>query len=147
MRQKRHTPKPKRLTYINKWDTPFRRLYCSKLHPSTGMFNFLLATFLKDLLRCARRPTAYSVSVAEGSGAKQPFEVLCISNCLYCCVSRSVNEYLAETEVAMTKAETGEFLFDDLRELAANHAQQKIEFEKLIPENISLGLFVVGTET
>lgn len=46
----------------------------------------------------------------------------------------------------MTKAETGEFLFDDLRELAANHAQQKIEFEKLIPENISLGLFVVGTE-
>lgn len=47
----------------------------------------------------------------------------------------------------MTKAETGEFLFDDLRELAANHAQQKIEFEKLIPENISLGLFVVGTET
>eukprot|EP00752_Nemacystus_decipiens_P010663 g9495.t1 len=55
-----------------------------------------------------------------------------------------VNEYLAETEVAMTKAETGEFLFDDLRELAANHAQQKIEFEKLIPENISLGLFVVS---
>lgn len=44
----------------------------------------------------------------------------------------------------MTKAETGEFLFDDLRELAANHAQQKIEFEKLIPENISLGLFVVS---
>lgn len=43
----------------------------------------------------------------------------------------------------MTKAETGEFLFDDLRELAANHAQQKTEFEKLIPENISLGLFVV----
>lgn len=43
----------------------------------------------------------------------------------------------------MTKAETGEFLFDDLRQLAANHAQQKIEFEKLIPENISLGLFVV----
>lgn len=55
-----------------------------------------------------------------------------------------VNEYLAETEAAMTKADTGEFLFDDLRELAANHAQQKIEFEKLIPENISLGLFVVG---
>ena len=69
------------------------------------------------------------------------------SNCSYYCVSRPVNEYLAETEVAMTKAETGEFLFDDLRELAANHAQQKIEFEKLIPENISLGLFVVGTET
>lgn len=45
----------------------------------------------------------------------------------------------------MTKAETGEFLFDDLRQLAANHAQQKIEFEKLIPENISLGLFVVST--
>ncbi|CAB1101954.1 unnamed protein product [Ectocarpus sp. CCAP 1310/34] len=44
----------------------------------------------------------------------------------------------------MTKAETGEFLFDDLRQLAANHAQQKIEFEKLIPENISLGLFVVS---
>lgn len=43
----------------------------------------------------------------------------------------------------MTKAETGEFLFDDLRELAANHAQQRVEFEKLIPENISLGLFVV----
>ena len=87
MRQKRHTPKPKRLTYINKWDTPFRRLYCSQLHPSTGMFNFLLATFLKDLFRCARRPTAYSVSVAEGSGPKQPshihpllmpFEVLCL---------------------------------------------------------------------
>lgn len=55
-----------------------------------------------------------------------------------------VQEYLSETEAAMTKAETGEFLFDDLRELAANHAQQKIEFEKLIPENISLGLFVVG---
>lgn len=55
-----------------------------------------------------------------------------------------MQEYLAETEAAMTKAETGEFLFDDLRELAANHAQQKIEFEKLIPENISLGLFVVG---
>lgn len=43
----------------------------------------------------------------------------------------------------MTKADTGEFLFDDLRELAANHAQQRVEFEKLIPENISLGLFVV----
>ncbi|CAM9225721.1 unnamed protein product, partial [Ectocarpus sp. 4 AP-2014] len=55
-----------------------------------------------------------------------------------------VNEYLCETEAAMTKAETGEFLFDDLRQLAANHAQQKIEFEKLIPENISLGLFVVS---
>lgn len=55
-----------------------------------------------------------------------------------------VQEYLSETETAMTKAETGEFLFDDLRELAANHAQQKIEFEKLIPENISLGLFVVS---
>lgn len=56
-----------------------------------------------------------------------------------------MNEYLAETEAAMTKAETGEFLFDDLRELAASHAQQRIEFEKLIPENISLGLFVVGS--
>lgn len=55
-----------------------------------------------------------------------------------------MQEYLSETEAAMTKAETGEFLFDDLRELAANHAQQKIEFEKLIPENMSLGLFVVG---
>ncbi|CAM9224577.1 unnamed protein product, partial [Hapterophycus canaliculatus] len=55
-----------------------------------------------------------------------------------------VNEYLGETEAAMTKAETGEFLFDDLRQLAANHAQQKVEFEKLIPENISLGLFVVS---
>lgn len=56
----------------------------------------------------------------------------------------AVNDYLAETEAAMTKAETGEFLFDDLRQLAANHAQQKVEFEKLIPENISLGLFVVS---
>ncbi len=55
-----------------------------------------------------------------------------------------VNEYLSETEAAMTKADTGEFLFDDLRELAANHAQQRVEFEKLIPENISLGLFVVS---
>lgn len=64
--------------------------------------------------------------------------------CLLCFRSQ-VNEYLAETEVAMTKAETGEFLFDDLRKLAANHAQQKIEFEKLIPDNISLGLFVVGS--
>lgn len=44
----------------------------------------------------------------------------------------------------MTKPETGEFLFDDLRELAASHAKQKLEFEQLIPENISLGLFVVG---
>lgn len=61
------------------------------------------------------------------------------------CVWSLVNEYLTETEAAMTKAETGEFLFDDLRELAANHAQQKIEFEKLIPESISLGLFVVGS--
>lgn len=56
-----------------------------------------------------------------------------------------VNTYLAETEVAMTKAETGEFLFDDLRALAVNHAQQRVEFEKLIPESISIGLFVVGT--
>lgn len=58
-----------------------------------------------------------------------------------------MSEYLAETEVAMTKADTGEFLFDDLRQLAASHAQQKIEFEKLIPENISLGLFVVSSST
>ena len=58
-------------------------------------------------------------------------------------VPSPVNDYLSETEAAMTKAETGEFLFDDLRELAANHAQQRVEFEKLIPENISLGLFVV----
>lgn len=44
----------------------------------------------------------------------------------------------------MTKAETGEFLFDDLRELAASHTQQKLEFEKLIPDSICLGLFVVS---
>lgn len=44
----------------------------------------------------------------------------------------------------MTKPETGEFLFDDLRELAASHVQQKLEFEKFIPESISLGLFVVS---
>lgn len=62
----------------------------------------------------------------------------------YCCPVPKVNEYLAETEAAMTKPETGEFLFDDLRELAASHAKQKLEFEQLIPENISLGLFVVG---
>lgn len=55
-----------------------------------------------------------------------------------------MNEYLAETEAAMTKAETGEFLFDDLRELAASHTQQKLEFEKLIPDTICLGLFVVS---
>ena len=55
-----------------------------------------------------------------------------------------MNEYLAETEAAMTKAETGEFLFDDLRELAASHTQQKLSFEKLIPDNISLGLFAVS---
>lgn len=61
-----------------------------------------------------------------------------------CCPVPKVNEYLAETEAAMTKPETGEFLFDDLRELAASHAKQKLEFEQLIPENISLGLFVVG---
>lgn len=55
-----------------------------------------------------------------------------------------VNTYLAETEGAMTKTETGEFLFDDLRALADDHAQQRVEFEKLIPESISIGLFVVG---
>lgn len=55
-----------------------------------------------------------------------------------------VNEYLVETETAMTKTDTGEFLFDDLRELAASHARQKLEFEMLIPESISLGLFVVS---
>lgn len=54
-----------------------------------------------------------------------------------------VAEYLAETEAEMTKPETGQFLFDDLRELAASHAQQKLEIEKLIPESTSLGLFVV----
>lgn len=72
---------------------------------------------------------------------------MAVSQLLLLCRFRSlVNEYLAETETAMTKAETGEFLFDDLRELAENHAQQKVEFEKLIPENISLGLFVVGRQ-
>lgn len=60
------------------------------------------------------------------------------------CLPSPVNEYLVESEAAMTKAESGEFLFDDLRELAASHAQQRVEFEKLIPENISLGLFVVS---
>ena len=54
-----------------------------------------------------------------------------------------MNEYLAETEVAMTRDATGEFLFDDLRELANKHAQQKLEFEKLIPDNISIGVLVV----
>lgn len=57
--------------------------------------------------------------------------------------SVSVAEYLAETEAEMAKTDTGEFLFDDLRELAASHAQQKLEFEKLIPESVSLGLFLV----
>lgn len=54
-----------------------------------------------------------------------------------------MTEYLAETEGEMTKADTGEFMFGDLRELAASHAQHKLDFEKLIPETISLGLFVV----
>ena len=58
--------------------------------------------------------------------------------------SSSVSGYLAETEAAMTKPETGEFLFDDLRELAASHTQQKLEFEKLIPDSICLGLLVVS---
>lgn len=44
----------------------------------------------------------------------------------------------------MTKPETGEFLFEDLRELAAGHARDKAEIETLIPESISLGLFVVS---
>lgn len=68
--------------------------------------------------------------------------IIPVRTCLLTCFA--VAEYLAETETAMTKAETGEFLFDDLRELAASHTQQKLEFEKLVPDSICLGLFVVS---
>lgn len=44
----------------------------------------------------------------------------------------------------MRKPETEEFLLDDLRELAASHAQHGREIEDLIPESISLGLFMVS---
>lgn len=106
-----------------------------------------------DLLGFAHRSTACSV----WSPKKAVSDLLLVPSistvlfqifhfCCSCCFGHRslVNDYLAETEAAMTKADTGEFLFDDLRELAANHAQQKIQFEKLIPENISIGLFVVG---
>lgn len=79
-------------------------------------------------------------------GPKRGINVVSLCPCAVCTRTYRfdpVNEYLAETEAEMTKAETGQFMFDDLRELAASHAQQKLEFEKLIPESISLGLFVV----
>lgn len=43
----------------------------------------------------------------------------------------------------MKPQESAQFRFDDLRELADKHAQQKLQVEKLIPETTNLGLFIV----
>ncbi|CAM9544257.1 unnamed protein product [Chrysoparadoxa australica] len=52
--------------------------------------------------------------------------------------------YLAETEEAMTVAETGEFMFEDVRELSKRHHAQKEEAEAKIPENVVIGPFAIS---